>query len=52
MERRVKQIYFEIKALKEKEANGTRLSSEEQARLEQLADERDDLASRIVFNTY
>lgn len=52
MYRRLKQIYFEIKSLREKEASGTTLSREEQTRLAQLAEERDDLASRIVFHTY
>lgn len=52
MYRRLEQIYFEIKALRHKEASGIALTREEQTRLEQLAGERDGLASRIVFDTY
>jgi hypothetical protein len=52
MERRLKQIHAEMNELRSKEASGIRLSREEQSRLEQLAEERDKLASRIVFHTY
>jgi len=52
MERRLKQIHAEMMALRTKEANGAQLSLEERSRLQALADERDDLASQIVFHTY
>lgn len=52
MEHRLKQIHAEIVALRNKEASGGQLSRKEQSRLQQLAEERDDLASRIVFHRY
>lgn len=52
MTHRLKQIHAQMVALRNKEAIGIKLSKEEQARLEQLAVERDELASRIVFHTY
>jgi len=52
MEHRIKQIHAEITALRNKAANGIKLSQEEESRLEQLAEERDELASRIVFHGY
>ncbi len=44
MERRLKQIHVEMKALRNKEASGIRLGMEERSRLQQLAAERDKLA--------
>jgi predicted DNA-binding protein len=38
--------------LRNKAASGIRLSREEEYRLKHLAEERDELASRIVFHTY
>lgn len=52
MERRLKQIHAEMKVLRSKEANGIQLSKDERGRLEELAEERDELASHIVFHTY
>ena len=49
MERRLKQIHSELEALRRKAEKGARLSGEEQSRLAQLAAERDELASRIVY---
>jgi hypothetical protein len=51
MEHRLKQIHAEMSALRHKEASGIKLSREERSRLEQLAEERDELARRIVFHT-
>jgi hypothetical protein len=52
MEHRLKQIHSEMVALRNKVASGIKLSREEQSRLERLADERDELARRIVFHGY
>jgi hypothetical protein len=52
MTHRLKQVHAEMVALRNKEATGIKLTREEEARLEQLAVERDELASRIVFHTY
>ncbi|MGC1954450.1 MAG: hypothetical protein WA970_18135 [Gammaproteobacteria bacterium] len=50
MERQLKRIHIEMQTLRKKEAGGMKLSCEERSRLEQLAVERDELASRIVFH--
>ena len=52
MERQLRRIHAKMTTLRRKQASGITLSREEQARLEQLAEERDDLASRIAFPTY
>lgn len=51
MERQLKHIHSKLQMLRQKEASGAKLSTEEQSQLKQLATERDELASRIVFHT-
>lgn len=51
MERQLKRIHTQLQTLRQKEARGVKLSSEEQSQLKQLAEERDALASQIVFHT-
>lgn len=52
MTHELKQIHADMKVLRNKEAAGTKLSRDEQSRMEQLVSERDALLADALFHTY
>lgn len=52
MTHRLKQLHIKMKTLKDKEASGSKLTQSEQAELEQLTIERDEVMISLVLPVY